>query len=173
MHVEDVILLWEPQLLVNTSPVQGGSPWELGSRGKVQKRDMSTFNGCDNLPWKDARARAPCCSRVLLKSITAMQSAREGMCKQAIYPCISSTERCTTQNASRCVISFLAIFPARLLTCQYQSMAFMCNFHYLGTSETMKNQGNSARQEVTSFSTNALHWGLKSRPVASGVWYRN
>lgn len=34
------------------------------------------------------------------------------MCKQAIYPCISSTECCTTQNASRCVISFLAIFPA-------------------------------------------------------------
>lgn len=41
-----------------------------------------------------------------------MQSASEGMCKQAIYPCISSTECCTTQNASRCVISFLAIFPA-------------------------------------------------------------
>lgn len=114
MHVEDVILLWEPQLLVNTSPVQGGSPVRAGKPGESaeegHERVLMAVIICHERTREPELLAAAC--HVLLKSITAMQSAREGMCKQAIYPCISSTERCTTQNASRCVISFLAIFPA-------------------------------------------------------------
>lgn len=35
---------------------------ELGSQGECKAGTRACFNGCDNLPWKDVKAIAPCCS---------------------------------------------------------------------------------------------------------------